>query len=153
MISANQISNALGSMNLPFQQEGNSFVHVTRGRFAPQINVIFNLEEDGSGVTIMAAYPDPIKEKRTEVCELLNLCHGQSLWNVRFHLDEGGQLFTVGKVLAWGKPFNEVQFGDIFFSLVVTLDRLWPALNKLLHENQKPTDAFEAFFSSPSGRS
>ena len=101
----------------------------------------------------MAAFPDPITEKRSEICELLNMCHGQSLWNVRFHLDEGGQLFTVGKVLAWGKPFDEVQFGDVFFSLVVTLDRFYPALNKLLLDNDKPEVAFEAFFTSPSGRS
>lgn len=149
MISANQISKALDDMNLSWQQEQNNFVHVTRGRFAPQINVIITLEDDGSSATVMASLAKPITQKRQEICELLNLCHGQSLWNVRFHLDEAGQLFTVGKVITWGRPFNQVQFGDIFFSLVVTLDRLWPCLTELLEKGKTPTEAFEAFFSSP----
>ena len=143
---------AIVSLGIPFQREGNHFVHCTKGRFAPLINVIVTIEEDLSGATVMAALAEPIpKERRVETYELLNLAHGQSLWNVRFHLDDDGQLFTVGRVLTWGRPFNEMQFGDIFFSLVVTLDRLYPCLVPLLEGRETARQAFEHFFSKGPG--
>ena len=78
--------------------------------------------------------------------ELLNLVHGQSLWNVRFHLDETGRVFSVGKHMLWGKPFNSIQFGDIFFSLLVSTDRLWPCLQAICEEGKPAAEAFERFF-------
>ncbi len=146
-ISASQIETTLSSMGIAFQREQTNFVHCTKGRYAPLINVLITVEEDLSSATIMAALGEPIAlEHRSQVVELLNLAHGQSLWNVRFHLGEDGQLFTVGRVMTWGRPFNEMQFGDIFFSLVVTLDRLYPCLVPIFENRETAQQAFEHFF-------
>lgn len=150
-LSLNQIETTLKEMGLHIEAEGRSLVHATKGRHAPVINSVVTIDEDGEAATILSALGEKIApEKRADVCELLNLVHGQSLWNVRFHLDETGQVFSVGKVMAWGKPFNPIQLGDIFFSLLVTTDRLHPCIIAVNEEGKSASDAFELFFlSSP----
>lgn len=149
-MNAETIETALKDLGLPFETDGSDYTHTTQGNFAPLIHSVVTLEEDGSGVTFLTALPVEIPEpKRATVCELLNLVHGQSLWNVRFHLDESGRVFSAGKHLLWGKPFNGVQFGDIFFSLLVTTDRLYPCLTCVLEENATAAEAFEKFFNAP----
>lgn len=146
-ITAENVEQALKEMGISFEKDGTDFSHTTRGNFAPLLHSVISLEEDGSGATFLTALVQSIPESfHTRVCELLNLVHGQSLWNVRFHLDESGRVFSTGKHLLWGKPFNPIQFGDIFFSLLVTTDRLYPCLQAIL-EGQAAAEAFEKFFS------
>jgi hypothetical protein len=134
-------------MGINVEGHGGNYLYATRGRYAPMINTMITLDEDGGGATVMAALEKIIApEKRAAVCELLNLVHGQSLWNVRFHLDDEGRIFSIGKMLLWGKPFNSLQFGDVFFSLLVTTDRLFPCLNAILEEDSTAVESFEAFF-------
>ncbi len=141
------IETALKDLGLQFETDGSDYTHTTQGNFAPLIHSVMTPEEDGSGVTFLTALPIEVPEKkRSTVCELLNLVHGQSLWNVRFHLDETGRVFSTGKHLLWGKPFNGVQFGDIFFSLLVTTDRLYPCLIEVIENNASAENAFEKFF-------
>lgn len=135
-------------MGLTVDQDGNDYIHSTEGNFAPILQTVVTVDEDNQGATLLTALQDAIPEEhRAEVCQLLNLVHGQSLWNVRFHLDESGRVFSVGKHLCWGKPFNPTQFGDIFFSLLVTTDRLFPSLIAIVEGGEDATQAFERFFS------
>lgn len=151
MITLRQVEETLKEMGLQFETQGNSVVHASRGRFAPVVNSILTVDEDGSAATILVALDEEVpQDKRVAVCELLNLVHGQSLWNVRFHLDETGQVFSVGKVMLWGKPYNPTQFGDIFFSNLVSTDRLHPSLVAILRGGKSPVDAFELFFTASS---
>ena len=136
-------------MGLGFETDGKEFVHATPGNYAPVLQSVVSMDEDKMGLTMMTALTGEIAEaKRPVVCELLNLVHGQNLWNVRFHLDESGRVFSVGKHLLWGKPFNSVQFGDIFFTLLVTTDRLYPCLHAITDDGMSAKDAFERFFGS-----
>ena len=57
-------------------------------------------------------------------------------------------MFSVGKVQTWGRPFNQVQFGDIVFTLLVTTDRLYPCLEAVQKGNRTAEEAFELFFLS-----
>jgi len=146
-ISRQTLEETFKEMGLTVEIDGNDFVHATPGNYAPVLQSVVTLDEDGSGLTMMTAMTgetDPTK--RSAVYELLNLIHGQSLWNVRFHLDESGRVFSVGKHLLWGRPFNSVQFGDIFFSLLVTTDRLYPCLTAINEEGLSGKEAFERFF-------
>ncbi len=146
------LENAFKDLGLSFQREGEDYVHTTQGNHAPVLHSVCTPEEDGSGFTVLTALTEPIPaDKRPQVYELLNLVHGQSLWNVRFHLDEAGRVFSVGKHQLWGKPFNPVQFGDIFFSLLVSTDRLYPCLSAIVEHGKTPADAFEGFFSRAAG--
>lgn len=146
-LSKQTLLDTFKEMELTIEQDGQDFVYTSRGRFAPVLHSVVTLDEDGDGATVMTALLDEVPEaKRSAVCELLNLVHGQSLWNVRFHLDDAGRVFAVGKHTLWGKPFNAVQFGDIFFSLLVSTDRLYPCL-QAVNEGATPTQAFEHFFS------
>ena len=141
------LENVFKELGLTVQREGADYIHATQGDHAPVLHSVCTPDEDGSGVTVLTALTESVPaDKRKEVYELLNLVHGQSLWNVRFHLDENGKVFSVGKHLLWGKPFNPVQFGDIFFSLLVTTDRLYPCLNAVLTEGKTAQEAFERFF-------
>ncbi len=146
-LSLNKIETALKEMGLQVEIEGKTVVHSTKGRNAPLINTVVTIDDDDSAATILSALGETISpEKRLAVCELLNLVHGQSLWNVRFHLDETGQVFSVGKVMTWSKPFNPMQLGDIFFSLLVTTDRLYPCLIAVNENGKTAEEAFELFF-------
>jgi hypothetical protein len=147
MITASKMDEALKEMGLTVQTDGKHWIHTTEGRYAPLLSTIITLDEDGSAATIVIALKEVIPvEKRANVYELLNYVHGQSLWNVRFHLDETGKVFSIGRVMAWGKPFNPAQLGDVFFSLLVTTDRLYPCLVSVNEENMSAADAFERFF-------
>lgn len=146
-ITKETLENTLKELGVDFEVEGNHYIHSSRGRFAPVINTILTIDEDGSGITIMSTLPDRIApERRSAVCELLNFVHGQNLWNVRFHLDDTGRVFSVGKFMLWGRPFNSIQFGDILFTLLVTTDRLSPPLVALNEKGKSPDSAFELFF-------
>lgn len=146
-LSRTTIEDALRDLGLQFQSDGTHYVHSTAGRFSPAVNTIISLDEDGSGATLMTTLPGTIAiEKRAVVCQLLNLVHGQNLWNVRFHLDETGRVFSVAKMMLWGKPFNPVQFGDLFFTSLVTTDRLYPCLQAATEESLDAEQAFERFF-------
>jgi len=146
-IQSSDIESAFKEMGLAYEMDEGTFVTATQGRYAPGISAVVTMDEDCSGATIMALL-DPIIEgdHRKVVYELLNLCHGQSLWNVRYHLDEDGHVFSVGKVMTWGKSFNPVQFGDIYFSLVVAVDRLYPCLMAVQLDEANAEEAFEKFF-------
>jgi hypothetical protein len=151
-ITRKQLEEALQEMGIPFETDGEDFVHTARGNFAPLLHCVMTIDEDQNGVTLLTALSSQIpKERRAAACELLNMVHGQSLWNVRFHLDDNGRVFSVGKTLLWGKPFNSVQFGDIFFSLLVTTDRLYPCLEKIQNSEASAAEAFENFFNRPDG--
>jgi hypothetical protein len=146
-LSPEKIEECLREMGIAFESDGKDFVHATKGNFAPFLHCVVTLDEDGSGITFMTVLPNEIADDhRSLVCELLNLVHGQSLWNVRFHLNEEGRVFSVGKHMLWGKPFNAVQFGDIFFSLLVTTDRLFPCLAAVTEGALTAEAAFERFF-------
>ena len=149
-ISPERMTEALQELGLTVETDGENFIHTTGGRFAPVISTIITIDEDGSAATLMTALSEIIDPQyRAKVCELLNLVHGQSLWNVRFHLDETGRVLSIGKHLMWGKPFNGVQFGDIFFSLLVTTDRLYPCLIGVTKDGLTVEEAFERFFLNP----
>ncbi len=146
-ISAEVLENTFKEMGLTIQRDGNDFVHSTAGNHAPILHSVVTIDEDDSGATIITALMGTSSpEKRAEVCQLLNLVHGQSLWNVRFHLDESGRVFSSGRHLLWGKPFNAIQFGDIFFSLLITTDRLYPCLEAIERGGKTAVEAFELFF-------
>ncbi|MBY0371464.1 hypothetical protein K2X33_12305 [bacterium] len=148
MLSKETLLKTFEEMGLAVEQDGDDFVHSTEGNFAPLLQTVVTIDEDGAGATLLTALPDAVpEEKWGVVCELLNLVHGQSLWNVRFHLDESGRVFSVGKHLLWSKPFNAVQFGDIFFSHLVTTARLFPCLVSLVETEETAEQAFERFFS------
>lgn len=150
VMTLRMLETALIELGLKVDVEGKSIIHATKGRFAPAIHSVVTIDEDEAGCTVLAALSEVIApEKRVAVCELLNLVHGQSLWNVRFHLDETGQVFSAGKVLLWGKPFNPNQLGDVFFSQLVTTDRLHPCLIAVNEEGKTPEEAFELFFLTP----
>lgn len=150
VLTLQMMETALKEMGLEVDIEGKSLIHATKGRFAPSIHSVVTVDEDEGGASLLAALDEVIApEKRTAVCELLNMIHGQSLWNVRFHLDETGQVFSASKVLLWGKPFNPTQLGDVFFSQLVTTDRLYPCLIAVNEEGKTPEEAFELFFLSP----
>ena len=72
--------------------------------------------------------------------------HGQGLWNFRYHLDDEGRILTVGKVDLWDQPFNEIQFREIFFTVLVTTDRLYPCLEAIRDGAAGSEEAFEKFF-------
>ncbi len=149
-ISKELMTETFQEMGIPVENDGVDFVHTTQGNHAPLLHSVVTLDEDGGGATLITALGGEIDPgKRMAVFELLNLIHGQSLWNVRFHMDENGRVFSVGKHMLWGKPFNAVQFGDIFFSLLVTTDRLYPCLAAIVEENAKPAEAFDRFFNVP----
>jgi hypothetical protein len=149
-ITPDTIKAAFTELGLTFEQDGDDYVHTTAGNHAPVLHSVATLDEDGNGVTLLTALVDTVPaERRAAVFELLNLVHGQSLWNVRFHLDENGRVFSVGKHMLWGRPFNSVQFGDIFFSLLVSTDRLYPCLHAIATEGKTPVEAFGMFFSTP----
>jgi hypothetical protein len=138
---------ALKDLGLTFQTDGTHFVSSNPGRFAPAINTIITLDEDGTGAMIMTALTGEIPApKRSAVCELLNLVHGQNLWNVRFHLDDTGRVFAISKLMLWGKPFNGTQLGDLIFTALVTTDRLFPCL-QAVDQGSRVEEAFEKFFS------
>lgn len=146
-LSRDTLEETLKQMGITVETDGKHFVHAAPGRYAPQISTILTLDEDGSGVTIVSMLPDPVgEERRLVVCDLLNHVHGQSLWNVRFHLDDEGRVLAIGRVSLWGRPFNQVQFGDILFSLLVTMDRLYPCVEALVTENKSVSEAFGRFF-------
>lgn len=146
-LTAKTLEETFKEMGVNFETDGNDYVHTSQGNHAPLLHSVVTLDEGGDGATLLTALAGEIPDnKRATVCELLNLVHGQSLWNVRFHLDESGRVFSVGKHALWGKPFNAVQFGDIFFSLLVTTDRLYPCLNEIVEKNANATQAFEKFF-------
>ena len=151
-ISKDQIETAFKEMGLNYVMNEETFVAFTQGRYAPDINTVVTLDEDCAGLTIMAVLDVHIEEKdRAAVYELFNYVHGQSLWNVRFHMDEEGRVFSVGKVQTWGLPFNTVQFGDIYFSLVVAADRFYPCLEAIQLDGADGTAAFEKFFLKSKG--
>lgn len=142
-----QIEKAFQEMEIPVATDGTHFVHTTEGRYAPKLNTVVSVDEDGMGATIMTALEEAVPTvRRSAVYELLNLVHGQGLWNVRFHLDENGRVFSIGKFSLWGKPFNATQFGDIFFTLLVTTDRIHPPLKAILAGDKPVDEAFELFF-------
>ncbi len=143
------IADAFKDMGLEFEQDGRDYVHTSEGNFAPMLHSVCTIDEDGHGITMLTALTGTVtEERRPAVYDLLNRVHGQSLWNVRFHLDENGRVFSVGKHMLWGKPFNKVQFGDIFFSLLVSTDRLFPCLSAISDEGKSPQEAFERFFAN-----
>jgi hypothetical protein len=147
MLSIEKLQTALKDLGVEATVEGESCVHVARGRFAPLIQAVASVDEDKAGATLMAGFSENVPDdRRASVLELLNLVHGQNLWNVRFHLDESGKLFSVGKFNLWGKPFNGVQLGDVFYTLVVTTDRLYPCLMSILAEGNSAQIAFDKFF-------
>lgn len=148
-ISSQTMLATFKEMGLEVVHEGNDYVHTAAGNHAPVLHSVTTIDEDGNGATLITALSTSIpEERRTAVCELLNLVHGQSLWNVRFHLDDAGRVFSVGKHMTWGKPFNPVQFGDIFFSLLVSTDRLHVCLEAVT-AGKSATEAFEQFFGTP----
>jgi len=151
-IATDQLEKAFNEMGLTYTMNEGTFVSFTQGRFAPNINAVVTIDEDCAALTIMAVLDVNIEEKeRPAVYELFNLVHGQSLWNVRFHMDEEGRVFSVGKVQTWGLPFNTVQFGDIYFSLVVSADRLYPCLAAIQMDGADGMTAFEKFFLKSKG--
>jgi hypothetical protein len=146
-ITPEKLQSALLDLGLTVETDGKSFVHTTRGRYAPILHAIVTPDDDGSAATIMVTSPDIVPEAlRARAYELLNLVHGQRLWNVRFHLDDEGRMLAIGKFSLWGKPLNGVQLGDVLFSLLVSLDRLYPCLRALIDNNASAPDAFERFF-------
>lgn len=148
-LSSETLQEALKELGLVVEVSGHHLVHSTRGRYAPVLHTIMTIDEDGDGATLMTSLEETIpSEKRTVVCELLNLVHGQNLWNVRFHLDETGRVFSIGKLMLWGKPFNPVQLGDIFYTSLVTADRLHPCLVAVNEQANSAEQAFESFFMS-----
>ncbi len=151
-IGKDQIEKAFNEMGLTYTMNEGTFVAFTQGRYAPNINTVITVDEDCAALTIMAVLDLNIEEtERPAVYELFNLVHGQSLWNVRFHMDEEGRVFAVGKVQTWGLPFNTVQFGDIYFSLVVSADRFYPCLQAIQEEGADGPAAFEKFFLKSKG--
>lgn len=137
-------------LGLTVESDGNQYLHTTEGRHAPLISTILTVDEDLSGGTVITALSERVaSQKRAAVYELLNMVHGQNLWNVRFHLDETGRVFSIGKILLWGLPLNSVQFGDVFFTLLVTTDRLYPCIIAINEEGMSAEDAFERFFLKP----
>lgn len=153
-LSHSDISQALKDMELPFQTDGKNFLHAGPGRYAELISTVITLDDDLLGVTIVATLPVPVTvEKRAAVYELMNLIHGQNIWNFRLHLDEDGRMLTLGKVKVWGNPFDPVQFGDVFFSVVATTDRLYRSLRAITEGKESGAQAFEAFFIEKHGES
>lgn len=149
-ITRENIETAFKELGITVESDGKHFLHSTSGRHAPLIHSILTIDEDGMGATLTTTLSERIaSEKRSAIYELLNLVHGQSLWNVRFHLDDTGRVFSIGKVHLWGRPFNGVQFGDIFFSLLVTTDRLYPCIIGVNEEGLRADEAFERFFMKP----
>jgi hypothetical protein len=149
-ITRENVETAFKELGITVESDGKHFLHSTAGRHAPLIHSILTIDEDGTSATFTTTLSERIaSEKRPVVYELLNLVHGQSLWNVRFHLDDTGRVFSIGKVQLWGRPFNGVQFGDIFFSLLVTTDRLFPCIIAVNEEGLSAEDAFERFFMKP----
>lgn len=146
-LSANDLRDAFQGMDLTVETDGKHFVHSTPGRYAENISTIVTVDDDLGGATIVATLSDEIPaEKRPAVYELLNLAHGQSLWHFRYHLDDEGRLMTIAKVGLWGRSFNPTQFGDIFFTVLVTTDRLAPCLKAIVEGNRSGQEAFELFF-------
>jgi hypothetical protein len=146
-VTRENVEAAFKDLGLVVETDGEHYLYSTKGRYAPLINSILTLDTDNAGATLTTILSEKIApEKRGDVIELLNLVHGQSLWNVRFHLDETGRVFAIGKHLSWGRPFNTVQFGDIFFTSLVTTDRLFPCLTAITEENLTGVQAFERFF-------
>jgi hypothetical protein len=149
-ITRENVENAFQELGLTVETDGSHYLHTTEGRHAPILSSILTIDEDNTAATIITALSERIAtEKRTAICELLNLVHGQSLWNVRFHLDETGRVFSIGKLMTWGRPFNGVQFGDVFFTQLVTADRLYPCIIAINEEGLTALDAFERFFLKP----
>jgi len=146
-ITPRDIEDTLKELGLAVESDGKHYVYSSKGRHAPRLDAIITVDEDASGATLIVALPGRIAtEKHTAICELLNAVHGQSLWNVRFHLDDTGRVFSAGKVMLWGRPFNGVQFGDVFFSLLVSTDRLYPCVVAVNEEGMPASAAFERFF-------
>lgn len=145
--SHEQISKALTEMQLTFQTEGKHFLHASPGRYAEIITTMITPDDDLSGATVVATVPGNVpKEKRPLLYELFNLVHGQNIWNCRLHLDEEGRVLSLGKVKSWGRGFDAIQFGDIFFTVLVTMDRFSRSLRAITEENKNVEEAFEAFF-------
>jgi hypothetical protein len=146
-VTRENVEAAFKDLGVIVETDGQHYLYTTEGRYAPLINSILTIDSDNTGATLTTVLSEMIPpEKKADVVELLNLVHGQSLWNVRFHLDETGRVYAIGKHLSWGKPFNTVQFGDIFFTSLVTTDRLFPCLTAITKENLTGTQAFERFF-------
>lgn len=153
-ITHEDVKKALDEMQLKCETDGKNFLHATAGRYAELISTVITLDEDSGGLTIVSTLPIKIKtEHRPAVYELMNLVHGQNIWNFRLHLDEEGRLLALGKMKSWGRAFDAVQFGDIFFSVLVTTDRFSRSLSAIAEQGLSGTKAFESFFTQKPGKS
>ncbi len=152
-ITSSDIKSTLEDFKLTFETDGQNFIHAGPGRYAELISTVITVDEDLAGATVMSTLPDKVApEKRPAVYELMNLIHGQNLWNFRCHLDDDGRFLTLAKVSTWGKGYNPTQFGDIFFMVLVTTDRISPCLKAIVDENKSGVDAFENFFLKKGGQ-
>jgi hypothetical protein len=137
---------AFEKMGLTIETDGPHFVHQSIGRQAGLIQTLVTIDDDNRGASIVATLVHQVAtDRRGAVHELLNLVHGQSVWHFRCFLDEEGHVLTVGKLELWDLPFNPVQFSEVFYTIVVTADRLFPCLQAIA-SGKSVAEAFEHFF-------
>jgi hypothetical protein len=145
-LTSQDLLSAFEKMGLTIETDGPHFVHQSIGRKAGIIQSLVTLDDDNRGASIVATLVHQVaNDRRALVLELINLVHGQSVWHFRCFLDEEGHVLTVGKMEIWDLPFNPVQFSEVFYTIVVTADRLYPCLQAIA-AGKTAEQAFELFF-------